>query len=216
MEQGKITNTKGIGKRRLIKMYFKPDVAHEDFLELFEIIKRNYFRYCNHISKTSQVLAENRIIQEAQNDYEFLPKLVFKKRMNFRFKEISVVTPKVQLLFKFPKKDYCILKKTHLDETFYYFFRNKDFLMRKSLKNVKRGEYEYIIPEFFKYIIDCGIMVQTLNKGQENEIYEFKEGYFNNIKKYFGFHYSEIDKLAYLEQLESEGLGYLVKKNFLK
>lgn len=216
MEPGKITNTKGIGKRRLIKMYFKPDMSHEDFLEVFEIIKRNYFRYCNHISKTSQVLSENRIIQEAQNDYEFLPKLVFKKRMQFRFKEIDTVTKKVRMLLKFPKKDYCILKKNHMGETYYYFFRSKEFLMYKSLKNVKRREYEYVMPAFFNYIIDCGIMVQTLNKGYENEVYEFKEGYFNNIKKYFGFHYSEIDKLAYMEQLKSEGLDYLVKKNFLK
>ena len=216
MEAGKITNTKGIGKRRLIKMYFKPDVAHEDFLELFEIIKRSYFRYCNHISKTSQVISENRMIQEAENDYEFLPKLVFKKRMKLRFKEIGGISKKVKMLLKFPKKDYCILKKYHLGEYHYYFFRNKDFLMRKSLRNVKRGDFEYIVPEFFTYLVKSGIIVQTIFKGSENEIFEFKEGYFNNIKKYFGFHYSEIDKLAYMEQLKSDGLDYLIKKNFLQ
>jgi hypothetical protein len=216
MEQGKITNSKGIGKRRLIKMYFKPDVAHEDFLELFEIIKRNYFRYCNHISKTSQVLSENRIIQEAQNDYEYIPRLKYKKRVNFRFKQISGISEKIKHLFKFPKKDYCILKKQQLGETYYYMFKDKSFLKKKSLKNVKRSEYEYIVPDFFQYVIECGVMVQTIVKGSENEIYEFKEGYYNNVRKYFGFRYTELEKLSYIEQLKSEGLDYLIRKNFLK
>jgi hypothetical protein len=216
MEKGQIIKTKGIGKRRLIKMYFKPNVAHEDFLELFEIIKRNYFRYCNHISKTSQVLSENRIEQETANDYEFIPRLKYKQRIRFRFKQIDGIAKNVRLCFKFPRKDYCILKKTHLGEAHYYFFKDKTFLMKKTLKSVKRREYLYIVPEFFEYIMECGIMVKTINKGSENELYEFKEGYFNNIKKYFGFRYTELEELAYIEQLKSEGLDYLIRKNFLK
>lgn len=216
MEKGRIYPKKGISKRRLIKMYFNHDIAHDDFLELFEIVKRNYYRYCNHISWTSQVLSENRVKQETENNYEFVPRLKYKKKPRIRFKDIRGVSRKLLNYFKFPKKDYCILRKTHLGINYYYFFFNKNFMLKKSLRNIKTSEYLYVPEPFFDYLLENNIMANSVTKGSDNEIYEFKEGYYNNVRQFFGFRYSEIEKVAYLEQLRQEGLDYLVKKNFLK
>lgn len=215
MENGKIYPKGGISKRRLIKMYFNHNMAHDDFLELFEVIKRNYYRYCNHISWSSQVLSDNRVQQEIENNYEFIPKLKYNKKPRIRFEYIKGVSVKLLRFFKFPKKDYCILRKTHLGTTYYYFFFNKDFMLKKSLRNVKKKEYWFVPEPFFEYLLENNIMTQSDSKGNDNQLFEFKEGYYNNIRQFFGFRYTEIEKLSYLEQLRQEGLDYLVKKNFL-
>ena len=216
MDKGRIYPKKTAVKRRLIKMYFNYNVSHEDFLEIFEIVKRNYFRYCNHISWTSQVISDNRIEQETANNYEYIPRLKYKKKKRIRFKLIRGVSKKLLNHFKFPKKDYCILCRTHNGEKFYYFFTNKNFLQRKTLRTIKAKDYLYVPPPFFDYLFENNIVAKTMTKGDNNEIFEFKEGYYNNIKQFFGFRYSELEKLAYLEQLRQEGLDYLVKKNFLE
>lgn len=216
MDNGRIYPKKGIIKRPLIKLYFKKETSEEDFKELYHIIKRNYFKYLSHISWTHQVISENRIEQEVENDYQFIPKLKYHAKKRNRFADIKGVSQILLKYFKFPKKDYCILQKTHLGESHHYFFFNKNFLQKKSLRNVKSTEYFYVPEPFFKYIMDVGIMGKTLDKGSDNEIYEFKEGYYNNIRQFFNFRYTELEKLQYLEQLRQEGLDYLVKKNFLK
>lgn len=216
MEKGKIYPKNVMSKRRLIKMYFNHNISHEDFIEIYNVVKRNYYDYCNHISWTSQVISDNRIDQESDNNYEFIPRLKYFKKPKIRFKDIRGVSDNLLKYFKFPRKNYCILKKTHLGQTYHYFFYNKDFMQKKSLRNVKQKEYMFVPEPFFMYLVDNGIMAKTVTKGDDNELYEFKEGYYNNVKKYFGFRYTDNDKLVYLEQLRQEGLDYLVRKNFLK